>query len=425
MIVRGAGAYLWDDGGHRLLDLTSGISVTALIGHGRPEVADAMAEQARRLSFIHNARVTNDRQEEFAARLVELAPEFGRVMLTSGGSEANELSLRIARQYHLARGEASRFKVISTAPSYHGATVGAMSMTGRADLRADYAPYLCHFPKIPYPITYRGPLAGLASPEAARQAAQTLADAIESEGPETVSAFVAEPISPSAGTAVPPEGWWPAVREVCDRYGVLLIADEIITGAGRTGTFLALEGFGVTADIVNLAKGIGAGYVPLGATLVRSEVADAIGEAKRRMGEVHTYSGAPLSCAIGLAVLDVIERDGLVAVARERGAFLRELLEERLGDLPWVGEIRGRGFLQAVEWVADRQTRAPLPGEARLPDALWDGMWRRGVLLATTRFAGPLNFDCTLFAPPLVVTEAELEVGVDALRETVVEVLGG
>jgi adenosylmethionine-8-amino-7-oxononanoate aminotransferase len=427
-IVRGNGCYLWDDEGTRYLDLSSGFAVAAGIGHGRDDVADAMAAQARRLSYVHNARVTNDRQEELAFRLAEHAPPgVDRVMFTSGGSEANELSLRIARQYHLAQGEPSRWKVISLHQSYHGATAGALAMTGRVEIRQDYEPYLAGFPKIPPPVLYRGPWAGLEPADAARRAADALADAIEAEGPDTVAAFIGEPISASTGSAVPPDGYWPRIRDICDHYGILLIADEIITGVGRTGTFLCLEHFGVTADLTNLAKGLSGGYVPLGATLIRNEVAEGISDGKRRMAEVHTYSGAPISCAIGLSVLDAIEREGLIDAARERGAHLRSVLEEQLGDVPCVGDIRGLGLMQAVEYVRSRETREPYPAEAEFAKTISQRLWSRGFVIGGGRLCAPtvtdpLVADCTGINPMLIVTDELIDSGVEALREVIDEV---
>jgi adenosylmethionine-8-amino-7-oxononanoate aminotransferase len=381
-----------------------------------------MADQARRLAFVHSARLTNDRQEDLAARLAGLAPEgVNRVMFTSGGSESNELALRIARQYHLARGETRRWKFITLDQSYHGATVGAMSMTGRADLRADYEPYMLDFPKVAPPVSYRGPFANLPPDEFVTRATQVIIEAIEAADPTTVAAFVAEPISASTGMAVPPAGYWARVRDLCDEFGILFVADEIITGMGRTGAFLALDHEGVTADITNLAKGLGAGYVPFGATLIKDDVADTIGEGKRRMAEVHTYSGSPLSCAIGLAVLDVIERENLVEIARVRGDYLANLLETHLAGLDCVGDIRGRGMLRAVEYVRSRESRAPFPKQANFAGRLWQATWARGMVISSMRFNSPLVADCTHLVPPLIASDEQLEQGVLALRDAIIE----
>ena len=424
-MVRASGFHLWDSSGKQYLDLSSGISATAGIGQGRPEIAEAMAEQARTLTFVHNSRVTNDQQELLAARLTELAPEgVGKVMFTSGGSEANELSIRIARQYHLARGDWERTKIVTLAPSYHGATVGALSMTGRWDVNRAYDPHLMQTVKVTAPVNFRGPFTGLEGEALASRAAAAVDSAIEATGPHTVSAVMVEPVSPSAGMAVPPASYWQQVRDICDRHGILLITDEIVTGAGRSGEFLAMDHFGVVADLCNLAKGLSGGYVPLGATLVRTGIVDEIAVQSRRMAEVHTFSGAPISCAVGVAVLDVIVREGLVEQAAKRGEFLRSLLEDQLGDLPFVGEIRGIGLMQMVEYVRPGDGREKLPAEAEVAASLSAAMYDRGVVLNTLGSQSALVGDCTVFFPALTIGETDLEQGVGVLREVLEEQYG-
>ena len=423
LFVRAKGCRLWDDTGHELVDLTSGVSGAAIIGQGREDIARAMAEQVRSLSYMHTVAGTNLPQERLARRLADLAPEgVDRVMFSSGGSEANEIALRIARQYHLARGEPSRWKVVSLAPSYHGATAGALSMTGRWDINRSYQPYLFRTVKVPAPVTYRGHYRGLAGEEVARRAAEALDAAIESEGPESVSAFIAEPIALSTGMAVPPDGYWRRVREVCDRYGVLFISDEVITGMWRTGPFLALEHGEVVADIITLAKGLGAGYAPLGATLIRGSVAGAIAADRRRMAEVHTYSGSAQSCAVGLAVLDIIEAEGLVVKAEKKGELLSLLLAEQIADLPWVGDVRGRGLCRGIELVADRAARTPLPPESEVAGLFPDAMWRRGFLARAMHHGSALVGDVVTLTPALTIEAGELERGVAALRSSILEI---
>ena len=422
MIVRAEGCNLWDSTGHRVTDLASGISTTASIGQGRRRVAEAMATQAERLAFIHNSWVTNDRQEELAARYVALAPPgITKVMFSSGGSEANELALRLVRQYHLSKGEPHRWKVLSLAPSYHGATAGTLSVTGRSDITGDYAPYLFESPRVPPPVSYRGQFRDLDPATVAQRAASALAEAIEMEGPESVAAFIAEPISPSAGMAVPDPSYWRLVRDICDRNGVLLVADEVVTGAGRCGAFLAMDRFGVTADLTNLGKGLTGGYAPLAATLIRDHVAEVIERAGRGVSSVHTYAGNPIACAVGLAVLDIIEEEDLIDRAERVGAVARGLLEDRLAGAPMVGEVRGMGLLLGIEYVESVETREPLPESIELPRRLWDAMWRRGFLLRTLRHSSLVG-DCTNFVPALTIEEGELEAGVEALRDSLDEV---
>ena len=422
LFVRAEGCRLWDETGHELVDLTSGVSGAAIIGQGREDIARAMVEQVRRLSYMHTVAGTTVPQEHLAERLADLAPDgVDRVMFSSGGSEANEIALRIARQYHLARGEPSRWKVVGLAPSYHGATAGALSMTGRWDINRSYQPYLFRACKVPAPVTYRGPYRGLAPDEVARRAAGALDAAIESEGPHSVSAFIAEPIALSTGMALPPDDYWRQVREVCDRHGVLFIADEVITGMWRTGRFLALEHAGVVADITTLAKGLGAGYAPLGATLITGAVAGAIASEHRRMAEVHTYSGSAQSCAVGLAVLDAIESEGLVEQAGKKSELLSALLAERIEELPWAGDVRGRGLFRGIELVADKTGRTPFPAGAGVAGSLPDAMWRRGFLSRAMHHGSALVGDVVNINPALSIDVEDLERGVTALRSSILE----
>ena len=422
LFVRAEGCRLWDATGHELVDLTSGVSGAAIIGQGREDIAEAMVEQVRRLSYMHTVAGTTLPQEQLAQRLADLAPEvITRVMFSSGGSEANEIALRIARQYHLARGDASRWKVVGLAPSYHGATAGALSMTGRWDINRSYQPYLFRTGKVPAPVTYRGQYRGLASEEVARRAADALDAAIESEGPHSVSAFIAEPIALSTGMAVPPDEYWPLVREVCDRHGVLFIADEVITGMWRTGRFLALDHTGAVADMTTMAKGLGAGYAPLGATLISEAVADTIAAEQRRMAEVHTYSGSAQSCAVGLAVLDAIESEGLAEQAGKKGDLLSDLLADLIEDLRWVGDVRGRGLLRGVELVEDRTERTPLPPEVEVTRSLPEAMWQRGFLARAIHHGSALVGDVMSVNPALTIDIEDLERGVAALRASVLE----
>ena len=423
LFVRAQGCRLWDDAGCELVDLTSGVSGAAIIGQGRPDIARALAEQVRRISYMHTVAGTTLPQEQLARRLAGLAPEgVDRVMFASGGSEANEIALRIARQYHLARGEPERWKVVSLAPGYHGATAGALSMTGRWDVNRSYEPYLFRGArKVTAPVTYRGPYRGLSEEEAAVRAADALDAAIEGEGPHTVSAFIAEPIALSTGMAVPPGGYWRRVREVCDRHGVLFISDEVITGMWRTGPFLALDRAGVTADLTTLAKGLGGGYAPLGAVLIRGSTADAVAAEHRRMAEVHTYSGSAQSCAAGLAVLDAIEAEGMVEQAEKKGRMLSGLLSEQIGGLPWAGEVRGRGLCRGIELVSDRDARTPFPPSSGVSRSLPDAMRRRGFLARAMRHGSALVGDAVTLTPALTIEADDLERGVAALRASILE----
>ncbi len=425
VFVRGQGCTLWDDAGRRFTDLSSGMAWAASLGQGRGDLADVLARQAGTLTYLHNAWASTDRQEEYATRLTGLAPAgMDRVMFTSGGSESNELAIRLVRQYQLAIGQPRRWKVVSLEHSYHGASVGALSLTGAISVNemmtTDYDPYLIRFPRVAAPITYRGPFADLAPGEAARAAAAAVEAGIVAADPATVAAFIVEPVMGNGAMTVLPDGYLALVRDICDRHGVLLIVDEVMTGAGRTGTFLRVEALGVTPDLVIMAKAVSGGYAPLGAVLLHERVTGAIVGAGRRMDHVHTHSGHPVSCAVGLAVLDILEREGLVAQAAARGAFARAELERQLGDHPFVGEVRGVGLAMAVEYVADRATRRAFPAASDVAGSVWRGMLERGHILPSRRYQdSEVIGDYSLFAPAFVISEAEIRDGIAALKDTI------
>ena len=425
VFVHGEGCQLWDSTGKRYLDLSSGMAWAASLGQGRQEIADVMATQAATLTYLHNAWASTDRQEEYATRLTALAPAgITRAMFTSGGSESNELAIRIVRQYQLAVGQPDRWKIISLEHSYHGASVGALSLTGAISVNemmaTDYDPYLIPFPRVPAPITYRGPFANLAPGEAARAAAAAVEAGIVAAGPTTVAALILEPIMGNGAMTVMPDGYVALVREICDRYGLLLIVDEVMTGAGRTGRFLRSEALGVVPDLIIMAKAISGGYAPLGAVLLHERVTEAIRQAGRRMDHVHTHSGHPVSCAVGLAVLDILEREALVAQAGNRGAFLRAELERQLGDHPAIGDVRGVGLANAVEFVADRGSRRAFPASSGVAASIWEGMLERGYIMPARRYQdSDVIGDYALLAPAFVISEDEIREGVAALKDTI------
>src|SRR6056297_2113566 len=320
------GVYIWDVDGKRYLDGSSGAMVCN-IGHSNENVLEAMRRQMEKATFGYRLHFETEASEKLAAKTAALCPEgLNRVFFVSGGSEAVESALKLARQYTLAAGRPNRWKVIAREPSYHGSTLGALAVTGYAPLTEPYAPMMREMPKVPAPRAY---LDGLDpdDPETGRHYADMLADRIEAEGPETVLAFLLEPVGgASTGALVPPAGYMERVREICDRYDVLLILDEVMTGAGRTGRFLASEHWGLEPDIAVMSKGFAAGYVPLGAMVAHERLVEAVLDAG---GFLHgyTYVGNPLACAAGLAVIDEIERQDLVGNAARMGVKLKERLE--------------------------------------------------------------------------------------------------
>jgi adenosylmethionine-8-amino-7-oxononanoate aminotransferase len=415
-IVRGQGVWLWDADGRRYLDGIGGIHVVS-IGHGVAEVGEAMARQASRVAFAFNTHFTTEPQERLAERVVAMAPPgLTRAYFVSGGSEATEVALQFARQYHLARGRPSKWRAIGRWHSYHGSSVGAMSVTGHSGRRRDYAPYLLDFPHIAPPCG-RSCRLGRAEPSACLACADELAVTIEREGADTIAAFFAEPIvGTTAGALVPPPGYYERVREICDRYDVLFVADEVITGFGRTGRTFGIEHWRATPDLITSAKGLSSGYAPIGAVVVHGRVAEALAQGRPDGYFVgYTYSGNPVSCAAALAVQDYLARHRLIERCARIGGYLRARLET-LRRHRHVGEVRGRGLLLGLDLVADQATAAPSPRAARLQERVVAAALERGLALigGTGRGYGP-DGDHLLVTPPFVITEAECDQLVDAL----------
>ncbi len=420
-IVRGEGVVLWDEDGRRYLD-GSGGAVVVNVGHGRAEIAQAMARQAGAAAYVHGTQFTTPVLEEYARRLAVHAPgACRRLYLVSGGSEATETAIKMARAYHLARGEGTRHKVVGRSVSYHGNTLAALAVSGRPNLQAPYRPMLAAAPHALSPVCFRCPL-GREYPECGVACVDDLAAVIEREGPETVSAFVAEPVlGASAGAAVPPDDYARRARAICDRYGVLFIDDEVMTGFGRTGRFFAIEWSGVAPDLVLCGKGMSGGYMPVGAVLASDRVVDTLAAAG---GFVHgfTFSHHAVTAASCLATLDILERERLV----ERAATLGEHAMAALGRLrarPHVADVRGRGLLLAVELVADKATRRPFPRKEQRAEAVARRALSLGlVVYPSGGCADGVDGDAVMLAPPFVATTEDVEEMVARL-ETALAVL--
>ena len=408
-IARGDGIYLWDDTGRRYLDATAG-AVVANIGHGNPRVLAAMKAQADKVTFAYPRFFESEESIELADRVCALAGEgFDRAFFVSGGSEANEAALKLARQYAVVAGQPSRFKVISREPSYHGSTLGALAVTGDAHTLSIYGAMVRAMPKIPAPLSYRIP-EGHDAESYAMSCAEALEAAILREGPDTVLAFILEPIGGlSTGAVVSHAGYFERVRQICDRHGVLLIYDEIMCGAGRTGAFLAAHHWpGARPDIVTLAKGLAAGYTPLGAVLAPDRIVDAIA---RNGGFVHghTYFTNPLSCAVANAVIGEVIDQELVARAGVMGEILMARLRELAARSPIVGDVRGKGLFTAIEIVADKATRRQLPPAFNAPARLTTHGLRHGIALYNRRANLGAFGDFQMITPPLTITEPEID----------------
>ncbi len=407
-IDRASGCVLWDRAGKRYLD-GSGGAVVVNVGHGRREIADAIAAQAARAAYVHGTQFTSDALETYARRLARHAPgDCRRLYLVSGGSEANETALKLARAYHVARGEPGRHKVVHRSVSYHGNTLALLAASGRPGLRAPYAPQLGPDVRAMAPFCHHCP-AGKSYPECEIACADDLAQAIEREGPETVSAFLAEPvIGASAGAAVPPDEYARRARAICDRYGIVYVDDEVMTGFGRTGRFFGIEWSGAAPDLVTCGKGMAGGYMPVGAVLASERIVDTLARAG---GFVHgfTFSHNPVTAAACLATLQILEDEGLVARAESQGRVLGERLAA-LRAHPHVGDVRGRGLMWGVELAADAAARRPFPRAEKRAEAVAARAFELGlVVYPSTGCADGTNGDVVMLAPPFVVTDPEIE----------------
>lgn len=428
VIDRGEGVYLYDTAGRRYMDATGGPLVVN-IGHGVRSVAEAIGAQAARAAYVHGSLFTTEVLETYSRRLAGHVPLADpRFYYLSGGGEAVEAAVKFARQLQVARGEPARDVIISRWGSYHGATLGTLALSGKPAMRAMFAPLFRDAPHIEPPYCYRCPY-GLAPVAAEGGAACGLAcaRALETEilrqGPGRVAAFIAEPVGGATlGAIVPPGGYWPLVRDICDRYGVLLIADEVLTGFGRIGTWFAMEQFGVQPDLLVMGKGATGGYVPLSILAARGTDVDVIRQAHGDFNHGGTFSHHAVALAAALATLDYLEAHDLVRRAAAVGRVLGAALRAQLAGVPAVGDVRGRGLLWAVELVAGRETKEPYPAGAGLAGRVCARAMERGVLFYPGHGgADGRRGDHLMIAPPYVVAEAEIETVVAVLRAAIEE----
>src|SRR3954463_3900043 len=423
--VGGEGIYLIGADGRRYIDACGGAAVSCL-GHGNPEIVAAVAEQTARVEFVHTGFFTTEPAEELAALIAEMSPgSLDRVWYTGSGSEAVEAALKLARQYYLERGDSGRSRVIARHLSYHGNTLGALATGGSRWRRAPYEPLLIDVTLIEPCFEYRFAEPGETPEVYGLRAADALEQEIQRLGPETVMAFIAETVVGATAGAVPAvPGYLRRVREICDRHGVLLILDEVMCGSGRTGTFLSCEQDGIVPDIVTLGKGLGAGYQPIGAVVCTTAVYDTVARGSGALKHGQTYNAHPVGCAAALAVQRVIREEGLLGRVQCSAARLTALLGERFGSHPNVGDIRGRGLLQALELVADRSLKTPFDGALALHQRAKTEAFARGLLIYPS--GGTIDGregDHILLAPPYNVTDDELDMIADLLAETVDAVL--
>ncbi|MCY0095469.1 aspartate aminotransferase family protein [Hoeflea ulvae] len=407
MLDRAEGIYLYDTSGKRYLDGSSGAMVSN-IGHSNANVLAAMKAQMDKATFGYRLHFQNEPAETLARMTAERMPEgLDRVFFVSGGSEAVESTIKLARQYALAIDEGSRWKVISRYPSYHGGTLGAVALTGYDPLTRPFSPMMREMPKVPAPLCYLD-RDNLSDHDRGLKYAEMLRDEIIAQGPETVLAFIMEPVGgASTGALVAPDSYYGRIREICDEFGILLIYDEVMTGAGRTGAFVASEHWGVVPDIVALSKGFAAGYAPLGAMVAQGAIVEKVLDAG---GFMHgfTYAGNPLACAAGCAVLEEMDRLGLVDNASVMGDRLKAELGALMARYPFIGDVRGKGLLLAFELVSDRETMTPLPKALNAYNRLVDLAYERGLIIYSRRTRGGLEGDHFLVCPPLIITEDQI-----------------
>jgi putrescine aminotransferase len=422
-------AQLAEEGGPLVMESAEGIYVTAMdgkkyidgisgmyfrnVGHGREEIARAVYDQLSTISMNVYAGAT-PATIELAVKLAEITPgDLTRTFFCQGGSEANESSLKLAQAYHVRRGDAGRFKVISRRGSYHGTTAGTMWLGGHAGFpRTDYQPKPANVVTVAAPHAYRCEFGSTSPEQCGELAAKAIEEAILFEGPESVSAVIGEPITQPLGGVVPPSNYWPMVREICDRYGVLLIFDEVITGFGRLGTWFGADIAGVTPDIMSFAKGITSGYFPVGGTIATAKVADVFsGAPEKTWSHMYTYSGHPGGAAAALKNLEIVERETLVENARVRGEQLCDRLEKMKGKHRLVGDVRGVGLIQGIEFVADRETKEHFDPSLRVNTRLTAKLIERGVWIRVPAYVVPI-------APPLTITADELDGLCDAIDES-------
>ena len=419
--VRGQGVWLEDAAGRRYIDASGGAAVSCL-GHGHPDVLAAMHRQIDQLAYAHTSFFTTEVAEQLAEQLVRTAPAgMSHAYFVSGGSEAVEAALKMARQYYLEIGQPERSHFIARRQSYHGNTLGALAVGGNEWRRRQFAPLLVDVTHVSPCYPYRDQRAGETPEQYGQRLARELDETIRRVGPGKVLAFVAETVGgATAGVLVPVPGYFKAVREVCDRHGVLLILDEVMCGMGRTGTLHACEQDGVVPDLMTIAKGLGGGYQPIGAVLAQGQLVEAMSAGSGFFQHGHTYLGHAVACAAALAVQQVIERDGLLQKVQRGAQVLQALLAEKFAKHPHVGELRGRGYFWGVELVAERAGKTPFDPARRLHARVKSEAFARGLLVYPMGGTVDGRYgDHILLAPPFIVTDDELALIVERLAEAV------
>lgn len=419
-VAYGKGIYLYDTEGKQYIDGSSG-AVTASIGHGVAEIAEAMLAQAGKVSFAYRSQFTNEPAEKLAQKLSEIAPgDLNWSFFVNSGSEATETAMKIAIQHWQEKGYERKNRIVSRWMSYHGITLGALSMSGHVLRRKRFAPLLEDFPSVSAPYCYRCPFDS-SHLNCHHSYAKELETAILRTGPENIAAFIAEPIIGASGGAVtPPDGYFQQIKEVCDRFDILLIADEVMTGIGRTGKMFAMEHWGVIPDIIALGKGMSAGYTPIAATIVSDRVMEPILNGSKLVMAGHTYSANPQSAAVSLAVLEYIEQHHLVEAAAEQGQYLMNQLMGISSKYALIGDVRGKGLLLGLEFVKNFASKEPFPLSSGITSRIINRAFQKGLLLypASGGIDGVAG-DAIIISPPLIITRPEIDALVKILEEVI------
>jgi len=422
LVDHGEGIYLYDEHGNKYIDACSGAAVSN-IGHGNKRVSQAIATQAEKVSFSHLSRWTNSPARELADIVADMAPgSLNKLYLVSGGSEATESALKMARQYFLERdGKTGKYKIISRWNAFHGNTIGALSMTGD-NRRKKYTPYLLDFPHIENCYCYRCPF-GLEKETCNVECAHALERCIKMNGADSVAAFIAEPIVGAAsGALVPHKDYFKIIRQVCDHYDILYIDDEVMTGFGRTGSMFAVDDLGVVPDLICVAKGMSAGYAPLGAVIAKDEIHNAFSNGTGSFVHGHTYGGNPLSAAAAVEVLKILKEENLTENSKTVGAYLMEQMQEKILPFWFVGDVRGKGLMQGVELVKDKKTKEPFAVKLGVAEKLTQTLMKHGVVIYPgSGMADGVNGDQFLLAPPLIITKDQVDEMVEKMVAGFVE----
>jgi adenosylmethionine-8-amino-7-oxononanoate aminotransferase len=412
-VVRGEGCYLYDADGRRYLDGCGGAFV-ANLGHGVGEIAEAIAAQTRRLGYVSGMMFTHDSVEELAAEIARLSPgDLELVYPLASGSEAVEAALKLARQYWVEVGQSGKHKIVALSPAYHGNTLLALSASAREHYKTYFREWLVEVVRVPAPYAYRCECRGM-PPLCPACSGEAVEATLLREDPGTIAALLAEPVGGSStGASVPHAGYWRRVREACDRHGILLIADEVLTGAGRTGTWSALEPYGIVPDLMTLGKGISGGYAPLSALVAPRRLVDVVARGSGALLHAQTFSHHPTLCAAGVAAIRYLREHELIQRCAANGPTFQSRLAA-LRDLPAVGDVRGRGLLAGIEFVADKTTREPFPRSTRFAERFAAAALDAGLVVwPNVGQADGVNGDLAMLAPPFIITQDQMDEIVD------------